>query len=61
MAVEKSDELAIVGRGHVVVDRAEILMIGNVQRVGSEAEVMVFPVLAFPERYPKCAIRLEVE
>ena len=30
VAVEKSDELAIVGRGHVVVDRAEIPMIGNV-------------------------------
>ena len=30
VAVEKSDELAIVGRGHVVVDGAEIPMIGNV-------------------------------
>jgi hypothetical protein len=30
VAVEKSDELAIVGRCHVVVDRVEIPMIGNV-------------------------------
>jgi hypothetical protein len=47
VAVEKAYKPAKVGRCHIVVDRTEIAMIGDVQRVGSEAEVVFFPVFTF--------------
>jgi hypothetical protein len=61
VAVEKPDELAIARRCDVVVDGAEVPMISYVQRVVPKPEVMIFPVLAFPEWYPKRPISLEVE
>ena len=61
MAVEEAYELAKVGRGDVVVDGAEISMIGNVQRISAEAEVMLFAVLPFPIRDAESAVTLEVQ
>ena len=61
MSIQESYKLPKVGRGHIVVDGTEIPMIGDVQRVGSEAEVVSFAVFTFEVRNPKRAVSLEVE
>jgi hypothetical protein len=40
VSVEETDKLAEVGRRHIIVDGVEISMIGDVQRIGAQPEVM---------------------
>jgi len=45
MAVEEAHELSKVGRSDVVIDCAEVSVIGYVERVRSEPDVMPFAIL----------------
>ena len=61
VSVQKSYKAPIVRRGHIIVDSTVIPMIGNVQRIDPEPEMMSSTTLAFEEGYTERAIRLEVE
>ena len=46
MPVEEAHELSKVGRSDVVIDCAEVSVVGYVERVRSEPDVMPFAILA---------------
>ena len=61
VSIKESYKLSEVRRGNVVVDRVEVSVIGNVQRVDPQPNVMRFPAFTFEKRDAELAIRLEVQ
>src|SRR5215472_8336316 len=61
VAVQKPDKLAKVGRGNVVVDGAEVSVIGHVQRVDAQAEVVLLTALPLNVRDAEGAVSLKVQ
>ena len=61
VSVEESYKGMKVGRVDIIVNGAEIPMIGNVEHISPEPEVMRFPALRFQDGYSKDAIGLEVQ
>ena len=61
VSIKESYKLSEVRRGNVVVDRIKVAVIGNVQRVDPEPNVMRFPALALEKRNAKLSMRFEVQ
>ena len=61
MPVQEAHELSKVGRSDVVIDCAEVSVVGYVERVRSEPDVMPFAILALQKGNPELTINLHIK
>ena len=61
MSVKKSDELAEARRSHVIVDGVEISVVGDVDGISAEPEMMILAVGSLKKRYAEGSIGFEIQ
>jgi hypothetical protein len=61
VAIEETDELAEVRRSDIVVDGVEVAMIGDVECVDAEPDVVHFAAPVSEKRHAKLAIKLHIQ
>ena len=61
VAIQEADKLAEIRRSNVVVDGVEIAVIGHVERVDAEADVVDLAATVSKERHAELAVKLHIQ